>query len=101
MTVLRQINRDKIIRQRAFKAELMIRSYKYLLNNTRVDINKRFALAFIFVAKNISKYFKTKARNYCIITKNPRWVFRRLHINRHQLKKSMTSGKLMGMRKAC
>jgi ribosomal protein S14 len=101
MTILRQINRDKVIRQRAFKAEFMVRSYKYLLNNKQVDRNKRFLLSFIFVTKNISKYFRTKVRNYCVITKNPRWVFRRLHLSRQQLKKSMTKGNLMGMRKAC
>lgn len=101
MTVLLQINRDKIIRKKAANAEIMIRSFKYLLNNNNVDSHKRVLMSFIFFTKNSSKYFKTKTRNYCVMTKRPRWVLRKVYLSRQQFKKCMTTGNFMGMRKAC
>lgn len=93
------IKRDKILREFFYKNELKILSYNYLINNKMVRKNIRCLLLFEKITK-MPRLYKTKIVNYCIITKKPRWVFKKLHYSRQELKKAATTGYLMGFRKA-
>lgn len=82
------------------KTELKWLSYKYLLFNKRVPKDVRQIINY-YTVKKMPKYFKTRIVNYCIISENPRWVFKKIYYSRQEFKKAATKGTFMGIRKAC
>jgi ribosomal protein S14 len=99
------VNKTKIKKNKEYsklwqKHELKWLSYKYLLFNKSVKKNIRQLLNY-YIVKNMPKYFKSKLVNYCIISENPRWVFKKIYYSRQEFKKAVTKGTFMGIRKAC
>ena len=82
------------------KKELKLISYKYILNNKRVKKSIRVLMNY-FCTKKMPKYFKTRIVNYCIISENPRWVFKKIYYSRQEFKAAVTKGTFMGIKKAC
>jgi len=82
------------------KSEIKSISYKYILHNKIVKKEIKYLLSY-FSVKNMPKYFKTRVTNYCIISDNPRWVFKKIHYSRQEFKNAVTKGTFMGIRKAC
>ncbi len=95
------IKKDKKLRQVALAKELKFLSYKYLLHNPLVEEDMRFLLAYHYTGRFLTKYFKTQIVNYCVVTRNPRWVFKKVHFSRQTFKNAVTTGTFMGIRKAC
>lgn len=94
-----KIRKDKVLRKFFYKKEIDLLSYKYLINNKLLKKNIRCLL----LTERVVKWpwlYKTKIVNYCIVTKKPRWVFRKLKYSRQELKKACTTGLLIGFRKA-
>ena len=82
------------------KNEIRQLSFKYLLFNSVVSRDLKKILNFFYL-NNFGKYFKTAIVNYCIISKNPRWVFKKIFYSRQEFKKAVTKGTFMGVKKAC
>ena len=81
------------------KYEIKQLSYKYLLFNKKVKKEIKRILSY-YCIKNLPKYFKTHIINYCILSNNSHWVFKRMYFSRQEFKKATTLGTFMGIRKA-
>lgn len=95
-----KIKKNKLYSLMWCKKELKQISYKYLIFNKQVKKELKRVLNY-FSIKNMPKYFKTRIRNYCIISENPRWVFQKIYYSRQEFKKAVTVGIFMGIKKAC
>jgi len=95
-----KIKKSKLYSEIWRKKEIKQLSYKYLVYNKKVKKELKRILNY-FSIKKMPKYFKTRIINYCIISENPRWVFRKIHYSRQEFKKAVTVGTFMGIRKAC
>lgn len=95
-----KIKKNKLYSEIWRKKEIKLLSYKYLIFNKIV--NKRIKrLLNYYTVKKMPKYFKTRIVNYCILSENPRWVFRKIYYSRQEFKKAVTTGTFMGVKKAC
>jgi len=93
------LKREKYYRKIWIKNEIKLLSYNYLINNSLVN-NKIRAVLFVDKLKKAPKFSRTRLVNFCILSGNPRWVFRKLHYSRQELKKAATKGTLVGFRRA-
>ena len=92
------LKKEKKYRNLWIKNELTLLSYNYLVHSAAVQNSLRIAL-FINKSKKSLRFSRTRLVNYCILSGNPRWVFRKLHYSRQELKKAAIIGILMGIRK--
>ncbi len=93
------IKKGKKYRNIFVKNELKLLSYNYLVNNINVKKRNRC----ILLAEKLQKaprFSRTSLVNYCIKTGTSRWVFKKLHYSRNELKKAASTGTLVGFRKA-
>ena len=89
---------EKKYRNMYIKNELKILSYRYLVNNIKVKKSIRCLLLVEKLIRTI-RFSRTRLVNYCILSGNSRWVFKKLHFARNELKKAATLGTLNGFRK--
>ena len=82
------------------KSEIERLGLRYLLFNKKVKKDLKRILSF-YGLKNQNKYYKTRIVNYCIISDNSRWVFKKIYYSRQEFKKAVTKGTFMGIKKAC
>lgn len=95
-----KIKKNKLYSKIWCKNEFKYLSYKYLIFNKQVKKELKRILNYFSMLK-MPKYFKTRIINYCIISENPRWVFKKIYYSRQEFKKAVTTGTFMGVRKAC
>lgn len=94
-----KIKKNKLYSELWRKKEIKWLSYKYLIYNVQVKKSLKRILNY-YSLKKMPKYFKTRIINYCIMSENPRWVFKKIYYSRQEFKKAVTTGTFMGIRKA-
>jgi ribosomal protein S14 len=100
MSRLRKLNKDKKIRVSLEKSLLRRRSFQFLLKSPLVNEVIRKLITCYFLKKVINRVHKSAVVNYCIYSYNPRWVFKLMHLSRHEFKRATTTGIFMGIKKA-
>jgi len=100
MSRLRKLKKDKKIRISLEKNLLRIRSFQFLLRSPLVNNVIRKLITCYFLKKIINRSHKSAIVNYCIYSYNPRWVFKLMHLSRHEFKRATTTGIFMGIKKA-
>ena len=65
------IEKGKKMRKVVTRREISLISYNYLINNYKVEkeIRSNLLVERLF---RMPKYYKTKIRNHCVISRNPR-----------------------------
>jgi ribosomal protein S14 len=97
--IVRWYDRDASIRVKLIYAELNKLILKGLMSNYKFGLRQK-----IYFSRHFGKFDKSSSvsfyRRSCLITGQPRSVFRRFKLVRHQCKIFASNGLLIGLRKA-
>lgn len=93
------LDKEKKYRKIWVYNELKLLSLNYLVSSDIVKKRLR-CLLLVEKLKKAPRFSRTRLVNYCIISGNPRWVFKKIHYSRQEVKKAVSKRVLMGFRKA-
>ena len=93
------IKKDRKLRLDYLKNELYYRVIKVLLSNQLISLESRTEIYTWFLLK-VKSYYKTKVKNFCIVSGYSRSIQRRFRLSRIQIKQFTMDGVLPGIKKS-